>query len=41
MTDLQIYLIVAPLVLLLVGALAAWLGPKLIERAGHARQRGR
>lgn len=39
MTDLQIYLIVAPLILLLVGVLAAWLGPKLIERAGH--QRGR
>ena len=41
MTELQIYLIVAPIILLLAGALAAWLGPKLIERAGNARQRSR
>ena len=38
MTDLQIYLIVAPLILLLVGGLAAWLGPKLIERAERHRE---
>jgi len=33
MTSLEIYLFVAPLILLLVGILAAWLGPKWIAYA--------
>ncbi len=41
MTDLQIYLLVAPFILLLVAGVGAWLGLKLIARAENARRRAR
>jgi uncharacterized membrane protein YsdA (DUF1294 family) len=39
MTALEIYLVIAPIVLLLAGTVGAWLGPKWIEHAAKKAER--